>query len=143
MELKFFGGLSLDETAEALGLSVATVEREWQAARAWLLKSIGTVMTPERWQKITDLFHASLESDAAGRDAFLDRAVPAIEELRAEVEAMLKAHESAGNAMALLDQPCAGDETLRREIEALLVQGTTGDRVDALRRRSALTVPRP
>jgi RNA polymerase sigma factor (TIGR02999 family) len=41
VELKFFGGLSLDETATALGLSVATVEREWQAARAWLLKSIG------------------------------------------------------------------------------------------------------
>jgi RNA polymerase sigma factor (TIGR02999 family) len=37
-ELKFFGGLSLDETAETLGLSVATVEREWQAARAWLFK---------------------------------------------------------------------------------------------------------
>ena len=42
VELKFFGGLSLAETAEALGISVATVEREWQAARAWLLKSIGT-----------------------------------------------------------------------------------------------------
>jgi RNA polymerase sigma factor (TIGR02999 family) len=41
VELKFFGGLSLDETAEALGISVATVEREWQAARAWLLTSIG------------------------------------------------------------------------------------------------------
>ena len=35
-ELRFFGGLSLDETARALGISVATVEREWQAARAWL-----------------------------------------------------------------------------------------------------------
>jgi RNA polymerase sigma factor (TIGR02999 family) len=39
-EMKFFGGLSLDETAEALELSVATVEREWQAARAWLFKSL-------------------------------------------------------------------------------------------------------
>ena len=39
-ELKFFGGLSLDETGEVLGLSVATVEREWQAARAWLFKSL-------------------------------------------------------------------------------------------------------
>jgi RNA polymerase sigma-70 factor (ECF subfamily) len=39
-ELKFFGGLSLDETAEALGISIATVEREWQAARAWLFKSL-------------------------------------------------------------------------------------------------------
>jgi RNA polymerase sigma factor (TIGR02999 family) len=35
-ELRFFAGLSLEETAHACGLSVATVEREWQAARAWL-----------------------------------------------------------------------------------------------------------
>ena len=39
-ELKFFGGLSLEETGEALGLSIATVEREWQAARAWLFKTL-------------------------------------------------------------------------------------------------------
>jgi RNA polymerase sigma factor (TIGR02999 family) len=35
-ELRFFGGLSLEETGKALGISIATVEREWQAARAWL-----------------------------------------------------------------------------------------------------------
>jgi RNA polymerase sigma factor (TIGR02999 family) len=35
-ELRFFGGLSLEETGEVLDLSVATLEREWQAARAWL-----------------------------------------------------------------------------------------------------------
>ncbi len=34
--LRFFGGLSPDETAHVLGLSIATVEREWQAARACL-----------------------------------------------------------------------------------------------------------
>ena len=38
-EMRFFGGLSLEETGEALGLSVATVERDWQAARAWLFKT--------------------------------------------------------------------------------------------------------
>jgi len=37
-ELRFFGGLSLEETGETLGLSIATVERDWQAARAWLFK---------------------------------------------------------------------------------------------------------
>jgi RNA polymerase sigma factor (TIGR02999 family) len=36
VELRFFAGLSLDETAEALGLSPATVSREWTMARAWL-----------------------------------------------------------------------------------------------------------
>jgi RNA polymerase sigma-70 factor (ECF subfamily) len=35
-ELRFFGGLSLEETGHVLGVSVATVEREWQATRAWL-----------------------------------------------------------------------------------------------------------
>lgn len=35
-ELRFFGGLSLRETAHVLGLSIATVERDWQVARAWL-----------------------------------------------------------------------------------------------------------
>ena len=35
-ELRFFAGLSLEETGHVLGISVATVEREWQAARAWL-----------------------------------------------------------------------------------------------------------
>lgn len=41
-ELRFFGGLSLDETAQLLGVSLATVERDWQAARAWLLKTISS-----------------------------------------------------------------------------------------------------
>jgi RNA polymerase sigma-70 factor (ECF subfamily) len=36
VELKFFGGLTTDEIAEALQLSAATVEREWSFARAWL-----------------------------------------------------------------------------------------------------------
>jgi RNA polymerase sigma-70 factor, ECF subfamily len=35
-ELRFFGGLSLAETGHVLGISVATVERDWQVARAWL-----------------------------------------------------------------------------------------------------------
>ena len=35
-ELRFFGGLSLADIAQAQGISRATVEREWQAARAWL-----------------------------------------------------------------------------------------------------------
>jgi RNA polymerase sigma factor (TIGR02999 family) len=39
-ELRFFGGLSLAETAEVLGISVATVERGWQTARAWLYATL-------------------------------------------------------------------------------------------------------
>jgi DNA-directed RNA polymerase specialized sigma24 family protein len=39
-ELRFFGGLSLAEAGEALGISPATAERDWQAARAWLFKEL-------------------------------------------------------------------------------------------------------
>ena len=40
VELRFFGGLSVDETAEALGVSAATVLREWTMAKAWLYNSL-------------------------------------------------------------------------------------------------------
>ncbi|HLR06288.1 MAG TPA: sigma-70 family RNA polymerase sigma factor [Pyrinomonadaceae bacterium] len=36
VELRFFGGLSIEETAEVLGIGHATVERDWKLARAWL-----------------------------------------------------------------------------------------------------------
>lgn len=39
-ELRFFAGLSLAETGQALGISVATVEREWQTARTWLYRAM-------------------------------------------------------------------------------------------------------
>jgi RNA polymerase sigma factor (TIGR02999 family) len=39
-ELRFFGGLSLEEAGDVVGVSRATVEREWQAARAWLFKEL-------------------------------------------------------------------------------------------------------
>jgi RNA polymerase sigma-70 factor, ECF subfamily len=36
VELRYFGGLTLDETAEVIGISTATVKREWAIAKAWL-----------------------------------------------------------------------------------------------------------
>lgn len=41
VELRFFGGLENDEVAEAIGVSVETVKRDWRWARAWLLKEMG------------------------------------------------------------------------------------------------------
>jgi RNA polymerase sigma factor (TIGR02999 family) len=41
VELRYFGGLSIDETAEALDVSAITVTRDWQAARAWLARELG------------------------------------------------------------------------------------------------------
>jgi len=40
VELRFFGGLTVDETAEALKVSPETVMREWSLARAWLLRAM-------------------------------------------------------------------------------------------------------
>lgn len=40
VELRYFGGLSLDETAEALEISQMTVRRDWRAAKAWLFKRV-------------------------------------------------------------------------------------------------------
>jgi RNA polymerase sigma factor (TIGR02999 family) len=41
VELRFFAGFSVEETAEILGVSPATVKREWAMARAWLKREIG------------------------------------------------------------------------------------------------------
>jgi RNA polymerase sigma factor (TIGR02999 family) len=40
VELRYFAGLNIDETAEALGISAATVKREWVVARAWLKREL-------------------------------------------------------------------------------------------------------
>jgi RNA polymerase sigma-70 factor, ECF subfamily len=40
VELRFFGGLSIEETADALDISPATVKRHWAVARAWLAKEL-------------------------------------------------------------------------------------------------------
>jgi RNA polymerase sigma factor (sigma-70 family) len=37
VELRYFGGLSVEETAEALGISPETAKRDWKMAKAWLL----------------------------------------------------------------------------------------------------------
>ncbi|MEM0964268.1 MAG: ECF-type sigma factor, partial [Bacteroidota bacterium] len=40
VECRFFGGLTVDETADALGVSAATVTRAWRSARAWLFQEM-------------------------------------------------------------------------------------------------------
>lgn len=42
VELRYFTGLNIEETAEALGMSAATVKREWAIARAWLRRELTT-----------------------------------------------------------------------------------------------------
>jgi RNA polymerase sigma-70 factor, ECF subfamily len=40
VELRYFGGLSIEETAEVMGIGHATVERDWKMARAWLRQKL-------------------------------------------------------------------------------------------------------
>jgi RNA polymerase sigma factor (TIGR02999 family) len=40
VELRFFGGLSVEETAEVLGIGTATVTRQWKMAKAWLYQQV-------------------------------------------------------------------------------------------------------
>jgi RNA polymerase sigma factor (TIGR02999 family) len=40
VELRFFGGLTIEETAEVLNLSPATIKREWSTAKAWLYREL-------------------------------------------------------------------------------------------------------
>jgi len=41
VECRFYGGMSVEETADVLGVSPATVKREWTLARAWLNRELG------------------------------------------------------------------------------------------------------
>ncbi len=46
--LRYFAGLSVEQTAEAMALSPATVKRDWQFARAWLLRAMGSEPSPSK-----------------------------------------------------------------------------------------------
>jgi len=47
VELRFFGGLSMEETADAMGISVQTVGRDWKLAQAWLAREMKRKKLPE------------------------------------------------------------------------------------------------
>ncbi len=47
VELRFFGGLSIEETAEVLGVGTATVIRQWRMAKAWLYAQVGSEQKAE------------------------------------------------------------------------------------------------
>lgn len=55
VELRYFGGLSIEETAEALGISPVTVKRDWVAARAWLKGQV----RPETFHEIRERAHGA------------------------------------------------------------------------------------
>ena len=85
VELRYFAGLSVDETSEALGVSSKTVQRDWQVARNWLLRElegrdsdeVSRCRGPHDDDRLSALLRISrdaLERDGADRAAYLDAA---------------------------------------------------------------------
>jgi RNA polymerase sigma-70 factor (ECF subfamily) len=52
VEMRYFGGMSVDETAAALKVSEATVIRDWQAAKAWLFTELNRSGNPGKMDLI-------------------------------------------------------------------------------------------
>ncbi len=50
IELRFFGGLSVEETAEGLKISPQSVIRDWKMARAWLLTELESLSRRSSWE---------------------------------------------------------------------------------------------
>ena len=126
VDLRFFAGLSIEETAAALDLSPATVKRDWSLARAWLYREIGTggnesnrttdgapnassdvrptgiaadlkqMSDRDDWARVRRILEDIVNQPAHERTAYLAAQVGE-PEIRREVESLLQAHDSAGN----------------------------------------------
>jgi len=73
-------------------------------------------MTPERWQRVKELFQSALEGEASQRAAFLDAACAGDPSLRRQVEALLASHEGAPSfleapAFEVTDLSLTSDQT--------------------------------
>src|ERR1700693_5888854 len=81
-------------------------------------------MSPERWQKIEQLYHTALEREPGGRSVFLDQACQGDVELRREVEARLAQGDAAGDSTVTLLTP--GAQLGPYQIEAPIGAGGMG-----------------
>ena len=105
IECRIFAGLTLDETAQALGISSKSVQRTWTTARAWLRKEIGHDLTPAlyaitggrrswtpcHWQRSRSSSSSPTPSPSRRGDGVLAEACGDDVALRDELEAMLAA----------------------------------------------------
>ena len=80
VELRFFGGLSVDEAAEVMGMSKRSAEREWTMVRAWLRRELGesdTRMNAERHEQVKQIFLAACDLQPTEVARFWIRHAPA------------------------------------------------------------------
>ena len=76
VELRFFAGLSVEETAEALGVSPATVKRDWATAKLWLYNELSDPMnTLDDWPRVKRVLEGALAREGADRQAYLAEVV--------------------------------------------------------------------
>ena len=140
VELRFFGGLSVEETAEVLKVSPVTVMRDWSTARPGSTgKWVGEpAMDPERWKRVDELLHSALAVPADRRDEFLRQECAGDAELEQEVRSLLTSHRNLGGflerpaikvaaqAIARTEAREAGDSVLGRTISHYRVLGKLG-----------------
>ena len=141
IEMRFFGGLSVKETAEALHVSPETVMRDWKLAKAWLLRQLRAddrqsrprrfgiesrrlrMSMTSRWSAIERIFHEALERPPEARAAFLTDSCAGDEELRREVQSLLDQPVTDGLSRA------AGASCRRRHGESRRPPTLTGQRI--------------
>ena len=82
----------------------------------------GSGMTPERWEMVSDLFEAALEKEPHERSAFLARMCGSDDELRTEVQSLIREHESGGELLVRppIDASALLRDAWRQAIEPLI-----------------------
>ena len=122
VECRFFGGMTVEQTALTMGLSIASVTRGWGMARAWLCRELGPdtsragrLMDASRWDRLETLLAAGAELPFPEREAFVERETGGDPALRAELSSLLAVYDrSAG----YLDQLRA--DVLGTDVQAIL-----------------------
>ena len=104
VELRFFGGLSIEETADAMDVSPATVKRHWTVARAWLARSWSRAVSTD-WARISALFDEALALERPGGRGCSRARTSHAAHRRAKCGRCCAPHETSGG---FLEQPALG-----------------------------------
>src|SRR5882672_4517620 len=90
------------------------------------------MMTPERYRKIVELYHAALEVDAEQRAAFLDRVCTGDDALQQEVESLIASHEQGSGFIVEPAFAVAAALLVESEADALIGQTVARYRIQSL-----------